>query len=140
MTIRESVMKRPTDRRAVLMAAGAAAVAAAAGAVAAQSADIRGSVTFEGDAVIPKGHLEVYLEDPAIQDKSQRRVSETRIESDGGSKAIDFSFSLPASATALPTLQIVARLERADGWLLARGSAQFEAGSPVQVTLNTVMY
>jgi hypothetical protein len=34
----------------------------------------------------------------------------------------------------------VVRLERADGWLLARGSARIEAGAPVEVTLNTVMY
>jgi uncharacterized lipoprotein YbaY len=133
-------MKRSTDRRTVLMAAGAAAVAAAAGAVAAQPTDIRGAVTFEGGAVIPKGHLEIYLEDPAVQDKSQRRAAETRIESDGGSKAIDFSLSSPASTTASPTLRIVARLERADGWLVARGSTQVEAGSPVHVTLNVVMY
>jgi hypothetical protein len=131
----EYVMKRPTDRRTVLMAAGAAAVAAAAGSVAAQSTDIRGAVTFEGGAVIPDGHLEIYLEDNA-----RRRAAETRIKSDGKSKAIEFSLSPPASSTASPTLQIVARLERADGWLLARGSAQFEAGSPVYVTLNTVMY
>ena len=133
-------MKRPTDRRTVLLAAGVAAVAAAAGTVAAQSTDIRGTVTFEGGGVIPKGHLEIYLEDPAIQDKERRRAAKTSVKSDGGSKTIAFSLPLPASSTASPTLQIVARLERADGWLLARGSAQFEAGSPVYVTLNTVMY
>src|SRR3954469_20610395 len=128
-------MKRPTDRRTLLMTAGAAAVAAAARPVAAQSTDIRGAVTFEGGAVIPEGYLEIYLEDPA-----RRRVAKTRIRSDGGSKAMEFSLSPPASSTASPTLQIVARLERADGWLIARGSAKFEAGSPVHVTLNTVMY
>lgn len=134
-------MKRPTDRRTILMAAGAAAVAVAAGTVAAaQSTDIRGAVTFEGGAVVPKGHLEIYLEDPAIQDKARRRAAKTSVKSDGGSKTIAFSLSLPASSTASQTLKIVARLERADGWLLARGSAQFEAGSPVHVTLNTVMY
>jgi uncharacterized lipoprotein YbaY len=133
-------MKRPTDRRTVLLAAGAAAVAAAAGAAAAQSTDIRGTVTFEGDAKIPEGHLEIYLEDPAIQDSARRRVAKTRIESDGGSKAIAFSLSPPTSSIASATLRIVARLERADGWLVARGSTQFEAGSPVYVTLNTVMY
>jgi hypothetical protein len=131
----ECVMKRPTDRRTVLMTAGAAAVAAVAGPVAAQSTDIRGTVTFEGGAVIPEGDLEIYLEDNA-----RRRAAKTRINSDGGSKAIEFSLSSPASSTASPTLQIVARLERADGWLVARGSAQFEAGSPVYVTLNAVMY
>ena len=133
-------MKRPTDRRTILKIAGAAAVAAAAGPVAAQSADIRGEVAFEGGAVIPKGLLEIYLEDPAIQDNARRRVAKTRIESDGGSRAIAFSLSPPASSTASPALRIVARLERADGWLVARGSAQFESGSPVYVTLNAVMY
>jgi len=133
-------MKRPTDRRTVLKTAGAAAVAVVAGAVAAQSADIRGAVTFEGGKAIPEGFLEIYLEDTAIQDNARRRAAETRIESDGGSKAIEFSLSPPASSTASPTLQIVARLERADGWLLARGSAQVEAGAAVNVTLNTVMY
>jgi hypothetical protein len=37
-------------------------------------------------------------------------------------------------------LQIVARLERADGWLLARGSTQFAAGGSVTVTLNEAVY
>jgi uncharacterized lipoprotein YbaY len=133
-------MKRPTDRRTVLMTAAAAAVAAAAVPVAAQSTDIRGEVTYQGGTVIPEGHLEIYLEDPAIQDSARRRAAETRIESDGGSKAITFSMSPSASPTASPTLRIVARLERTDGWLVARGSAPFEAGSPVHVTLNTVLY
>ena len=136
----ESVMKRQTDRRTVLMVAGAAAVAAATGPAAAQSTDIRGAVTFEGGAVIPEGHLKIYLEDTAIQDNARRRAAKTLVKSDGGSKAIAFSLSLPASSTASPTLQVVARLERADGWLIARGSAKFEAGAPVYVALNTVMY
>jgi uncharacterized lipoprotein YbaY len=133
-------MKGPTDRRTVLIAAGAAAVAAAAGTAAAQSTDIRGAVTFEGGAVIPEGHLEIYLEDPAIQDNARRRAAKTRLKSDGKVKAIAFSLSPPASSTASPALRIVARLERADGWLVARGSTQFEVGSPIHVTLNTVMY
>jgi hypothetical protein len=136
----KSVMKRPADRRTVLMTLGAAAVAAAGGPVAAQSTDIRGTVTLEGGATIPEGHLEIYLEDRAIEDNARRRAANTRIKSDGSSKAIDFSLPPPASSTASPTLRIVARLERADGWLLARGSTQFEAGSPVYVTLNAVMY
>ncbi|MEE1613313.1 hypothetical protein [Microvirga sp. CF3016] len=133
-------MKRQASRRTVLTTAGAAAVAAAVRPAAAQSTDIRGTVTFEGGAVIPKGHLEIYLEDSAIQGDARRRAARTRIESDGGSKAMAFSLSPPASSTSSPTLQIVARLERADGWLIARGSAQLKAGSPVHVTLNAVMY
>ena len=134
----ESIMKRATDRCTVLMVA--AAVAATAGPVTAQSADIRGEVTFESGALIPKGHLEIYLEDRAIQDNARRRTAKTLIESDGGSKAIAFAFSVPSLSTASPMLQIVARLEREDGWLVARGSAQHKVGSPVSVTLNTVMY
>jgi len=131
-------MRRPTDRRTILMTAGAAVVAAAAGPAAAQSADIRGAVTFEGGAVIPEGDLEIYLEDLAIEDGAQRRVAKTPVKSDGKAKAIEFALSPPASSS--PRLQIVARLERADGWLVARGSTRFEAGSPVSVTLHVVMY
>jgi uncharacterized lipoprotein YbaY len=133
-------MKRPTDRRTVLLTAGVAAVAAAVGPVAAQPTDIRGAVTFQGGTVIPKGCLEIYLEDTAIQDNARRRVAKTRVKSDGRIKTIAFSLSPPASVTASPTLQIIARLERADGWLVARGSAQLAAASPVYVTLGAVMY
>ncbi|MER9400445.1 hypothetical protein NKI46_20255 [Mesorhizobium sp. M0615] len=144
-----------TDRRTVLMAAGVAAVAAATGAAAAQSpdirapdiratdiraTDIRGAVTFVGGKAIPEGHLEIYLEDPAIHDSGRRRAAKTSLKSEGGSKTIEFSLPLPASSTASPTLQVVARLERADGWLVARGSAQFQAGLPVHVTLKAVIY
>jgi uncharacterized lipoprotein YbaY len=134
------VTKRPTDRRSVLMAAGAAAVAVATGAVAAQSTDIRGVVTFAGGAAIPEGYVEIYLEDLAIQDSAQRRVAQTRVESDGGSTTIGFSFASPANAAASSTLRIVARLERADGWLVARGSAQIKAESHIDITLKETIY
>ena len=132
-------MKRPTDRRTVLITAGAVAFAAATGASAQQSLDT-GAVNFKGGAVIPRGHIEIYLEDPAIQDNAQRRIAKTYVESDGGSKTIAFSISLPAGSAASPTLQIVARLERSDGWLVARGSAQIRALSPVSVTLKEAIY
>lgn len=133
-------MKRPADRRAVLMIVGAAAVAAVAGSVAAQSTDVRGAVTFESGAIIPEGHLEIYLEDRAVRDIAQRRMAETRIKSDGGAKTIAFSLPLHKRSSASPTLRIVARLERADGWLIARGNTQFKAGEPINLTLNTVIY
>jgi uncharacterized lipoprotein YbaY len=133
-------MKHLAYCRTVFLTAGVAAAAVAVGPVAAQPSDIRGSVTFEGGAIIPEGHLEIYLEDSAIQDTTRRRVAKTRVKSDGRMKAITFNLSPPASATASPTLQIVARLERADGWLVARGSVQLAATSPVYVTLNAVMY
>jgi uncharacterized lipoprotein YbaY len=133
-------MKRLTDRRTVLIAAGAAVVTAATRQAAGQSTDLRGTVTFKGGAAIPKGRLVIYLEDPAIKDKAQRRTAKTNIGSDGKSKAMDFSLATPEGLDASPTLQIIARLERDDGWLLARGSAQVDAGSPAQVALSAVMY
>lgn len=133
-------MKRLADRRTMLLAAGTAAVAAVAGTVSAQSADIRGTVEFEGGAVIPKGKVEIYIQDPATQGNGPHRAAETRMKSDGGSKTIDFSLPSPESSAASSGAQIVARLERADGWLIARGSAKVEAGSPILITLYTAMY
>lgn len=127
------------ERRLIILIAGAAAVAAVAGPVAAQSADISGAVTFEGGKAVPEGYLEIYLDDPASRG-GELAAARTRTKSDGGSKAIAFSLSTPARAVASPTIEVVARLERADGWLVARGSAAFEPGAPVTVTLNTVMY
>ncbi len=133
-------MKRSTGRRTVLIAAGTAVAAAAAGPAVAQPADFSGTIVFRGGAPIPKGRLEIYLEDPAVRDKAKQRTAETRIESDGNSKQVAFSLAPPAGLAASPTLRIVARLEREDGWLLARGSAQAGAGTPAEITLNTVMY
>jgi hypothetical protein len=134
-------MKHPTSRRAALLAAGllAAGTTAFTQAAAAQSTDVSGTVKFQGDAVIPKGHLLIYLEDPAVRNAGAL-AAKTQLKSDGGTKAIGFSLPLPASATASSTLLVVARLERGDGWLLARGSAKLRAGTPVEITLNTVMY
>ncbi|AXC50732.1 hypothetical protein DRW48_14525 [Paracoccus suum] len=131
-------MKRFTDRRMVLMAAGTAAAAAVAGSVAAQTADIRGTVEYEGGIEIPKGQLVIYVEGPAPENA---RVPDNaaRVESDGGAKKVEFS--VPAVArTAAPAQEVVARLERADGWLLARGSATLTADAPVQIVLYTAMY
>jgi hypothetical protein len=133
-------MKRPIDRRTVLVAAGAVPVAAAAGTVAAQATDIQGAVVFESGADVPEGVLVIYLEDRAAKGGEPRRRAEMRLRSDGKSKTVAFSVASPAAAIASPNLQIVARLERADGWLVARGSAPFEAGSPVRVTLKPAMY
>ena len=138
--MRETVLKRPTDRRTVLIVAGVAALAAATGTSSAQTTDLVGEIRFTHDTVIPAGQIEVYLEDLAVQDRALRRVAETRVNSDGASKMIGFSLSRPASLTDTPTLQIVVRLQRADGWLIARGSTPIDVNAPVQVTLNEVMY
>jgi uncharacterized lipoprotein YbaY len=134
------MMKQLTDRRSVLIAAGGAALAVTTKRAAAQSADLSVTVSFKGGAVIPKGRLEIYLEDMAIQEKAHRRTAKTQIKSDGKSKTMAFSVAKPAHMAASPTLQIVARLKREDGWLLARGSAQADTGSPAQVALSAVVY
>jgi hypothetical protein len=133
-------MKHPTSLGTALLAAGLATGSAALTEIAAaQSADVFGTVKFQGDTVVPKGHIVIHLEGPAVRDVKALAVK-MQFTSDGGTKAIAFSLSLPASATASQPLMIVARLERADGWLLARGSAKLKAGTPVEITLNTVMY
>lgn len=131
-------MKHKSAPRSMLMAAGTAAVFAVAGATAAQPTDIRGTVTFNGGAAIPKGHIEISLKDTASGKKAGGPATTAALESDGGARTIEFL--LPADPAASPTPEVVARLERADGWLLARGSAMVKPGAPVEITLHTVMY
>ncbi|MFA3920339.1 hypothetical protein [Ruegeria hyattellae] len=133
-------MTHPTDRRTLLVSVGAAAITAFVDTAAAQTNDIRGLVKYEGGAVIPDGHISIYLNDPANQERTRAITPNMYIESDGKSKVRAFAFSWPTSLMTSPTLQIVARLEREDGWLLARGSTQFQPGSPVHITLNRALY
>ena len=133
-------MDYKTSRRLALLAS-AAAFAAFAGSAVAQPGDISGAVIFEGGAVIPEGQIQIYFDDPALQKDARHDTTKTHVKSDGSARMISFSVPSPTRATAVsPTLQIIARLERADGWLLARGSAQMDDGVPVSITLNTVMY
>ncbi len=132
-------MRRPTARRTVSIAAAVAVVAAASGVATAQASDILGTVTFEGGAVIPAGQVEIHLEGLAHPDAT-KSADTTHAESDGKSDTISFSLSLPADAMQMRSLEVVARLERADGWLLARGSAEVKAGAPIRVTLHPAMY
>ncbi|WP_299550620.1 hypothetical protein [uncultured Tateyamaria sp.] len=132
-------MQPRINRRSFLLVLGST-VAMVPGAVWSQSGNMHGALIFRGGKVIPEGKIEVYLEDPSIQDKEILSKVKTRVKSDGRSRKIAFSLALPASSIVSPTLQIVARLEREDGWLLARGSAQVEADLPVSITLNTAMY
>jgi hypothetical protein len=101
---------------------------------------IRGSVTFKGGGAIPAGEIAIYIEDLAIQQSTQRRLAETHVTSDGGSRTIDFFFPADIGVPASSSLRIVARLKRGDGWLLARGSSQFAESTPISVTLNAAVY
>ena len=134
-------MRNMFNRLSALMAAGAVTFATSTGAVMAQPDKMQGIVQFENGLAIPKGQIEIYLEDSAIQTTARESPLKTQLESHGKERTM--IFSLPSSALVnarSDTVQIVARLERDDGWLLARGSAQLEAGQPVEITLNTVMY
>jgi hypothetical protein len=119
---------------------GAAAFLATGAAFASSTTEISGTVEFAHGGLVPKGLLEIYLEDTAARENQPRGAATTRVRSDGKSRSITFSLSLPASLSDALTLQVVARLERADGWLIARGSAKTDADSPVNVTLNRAMY
>ncbi|WP_299601265.1 hypothetical protein [uncultured Tateyamaria sp.] len=128
------------NRRTLSVGIVLTGVAVVAGTVGAQSRDMQGGVTYEGGKVIPEGQIEIFLEDPANQAKKRLGDQQIRVESNGKSRQIVFSLTRPVSSSASPTLRVVAHLEREDGWLLARGSAQVEGGEPVTITLNTVMY
>ncbi len=137
-------MQKLVDRRKVLLAAGTLAAAAVAGTSSvqssAESADIRGTVTFEGGTEIPKGELRIYIDDPAIQGAAKDPGATTRVASDGGSKRVDFALSSSESSATAAGVQVVALLERADGWLLARGSATSEKDAIVRIVLYKAMY
>ena len=119
----------------LLLAAGAVA-----GAATGQPEGLRGSVVFVGDAAIPPGQIAITLEDTAISATARLAPVETALASNGKATAIPFAIEMPANARVSQTLLVVARLERADGWLLARGSAAYRPGHPIEVTLNPAMY
>ena len=126
-------MKRLAGYRMMLLAAATAAVGAGAGADTTRPGNIQITIGFEDGKSIPEGRLVVHLDDPA-----GRRQTGTTAESDG--KATRISLSLPPVPDRSSPRQVVAQLQRADGWLLARGSGQLEGDTPVAITLYTVMY
>ncbi|MBK4214340.1 hypothetical protein JJJ17_00225 [Paracoccus caeni] len=133
-------MAHQTDRRAMLIAAGSVAIAAATGAGASEAHKIQGTVEYESGEVIPKGRLKVFLRNSTSEAGAQQDAIEAELQSDGGSDSISFSFSPPEMAVASSGHEIIATLERADGWLLARGSSVYEPNFPVRIVLYTVMY
>ena len=106
---------------------------------AAQSTGIRGTITFEGGGRIPEGRLAIALDDPATRE-SGKQATQAQIASTGNAKELRFSLDLSDGTSLPPSTQIVVRLERADGWLLARGSTSLITGKPVEITLFTAMY
>lgn len=133
-------MNRLTGRRTLLLAAVSAAAAVFAGAATPQSTETRVTIEYEGRALIPKGDIEIQLEPSDALVNAAGRAATTHVPSDGKSKKVDLALNLPKGISGAPAVEVVARLEREDGWLLARGSALLEAGLPVHITLYTVMY
>ncbi|SLN11099.1 hypothetical protein ROJ8625_00246 [Roseivivax jejudonensis] len=91
-------------------------------ATAACASEMRGELTFADGGAIPQGTIRVFAEPTGDR-------SDVVLESDGKARAL--AFSLP-HGDAEPR-QIVAVLERKDGWLLARGSAA--PSDPLSITL-----
>ncbi|QBF32537.1 hypothetical protein CFI11_15115 [Thalassococcus sp. S3] len=111
-----------------------------AGTAAAQATETRIDVIYAGGEVIPAGQIKIFADDPAIQSEKRLAEQQMSIESDGKSRHIEVPVAWTASPQASRTLRIVAHLEREDGWLLARGTAPVEAGKPISIILNKVMY
>ena len=106
------------------------------------SRDIQVILAFEGGNQIPKGSIDITLEDPAMADKTALQDMTWRVISTGKDRKITVPVPVPSPAarTGSGTAQIVAHMTRADGWLLARGSARFQADQPIEITLHQVMY
>ena len=128
-------MNRLIGRRAAFAIAAAAGAALAAGQAV---ADVRGEVVLADGGPVPEGTLEVRIEDPAAPHPAARFAATTRISSDGTSRRLPFALPSPDGTPGSP--EVVAVLERLDGWLVARGSAPLAADGPVRVTLYPVMY
>ncbi|WP_284164729.1 hypothetical protein [Frigidibacter sp. SD6-1] len=132
-------MKRSNRRPGLLRAVGLAA-AIIAGPAAGQPSDLRGTILFEDGKAIPEGYIEIALDDPATRALAGQHPASVRIRSDGKTREIPFAIHLPDTLTVTPSLRVVVRLERTDGWLLARGTAPVVADAATDITLNVAMY
>ncbi|MEA5162784.1 hypothetical protein U5903_18545 [Cereibacter johrii] len=111
-------MTLPGKPRGLLLAAAFAAGTAQAG-------GLSGTLDHEGGTALPKGVIEI----------SAGSAAPLRLESDGAARTM--AFALPDTPAGT---EVEARLLRADGWLLARGSARLEPGAPLRITLYTALY
>jgi hypothetical protein len=127
-------------RRTVIANAGAAFIVLAASKFANASSSIRCKIYFEGNTAIPEGEIDVAIEDTAVQNSNENQIPNVRLSSSGKSQVIEFDLPIPSAVETPSTLQIVAYLERKDGWLLARGSAAFSVDMANEIELFKVMY
>ncbi|EEA96930.1 hypothetical protein [Pseudovibrio sp. JE062] len=136
-------MKTKVTRHSALLAAGLAisAVSTNAETVKSQPKTISGTITYAGDEAIPKGQIKIFLKDSETQSKSQVSTSKTQLISTGKAKTLAYTFAMPSKTKDYQMQLIEVRLERADGWLLARGSEKVRGGeTSTDVMLYKVMY
>ncbi|WP_405117430.1 hypothetical protein L0Z64_05705 [Phaeobacter sp. BS23] len=129
-------MPHHPHRRTLLLGAAGFALTALTYRAKAQSEVVQGRLIFAGDAKIPKGRITIFL-----SSLGQPGTSDPALEFDlistGRAKRIDFTLSSAALSALSPTLQVVARLERADGWLIARGSTKLPEQAPRSISPST---
>ncbi|TWI87331.1 hypothetical protein JM93_02573 [Roseibium hamelinense] len=97
-------------------------------------------VTYPSLKAIPEGRIRIFVPDQAVpsSETGGQGLREKLLITDGNT---DFEeFSLPVSFAAARPVQIIAHLERTDGWLLARGSVRLSHAKDVVIQLTKVMY
>ncbi len=137
-------MVRKLDRRTFLALVGATLLAPGAGTGATETETGTGTGTahlrieFVDGAVIPAGGLRLLLDTAGTGGDAARTALPDPIESDGTSR--ELIVPLPGPVPALASRRVVARLEGADGRLLARGTATLAPDGPTTVVLYETMY
>lgn len=118
------------------VAIAAALTVASAGS--AWSEGVSGTIAYVGDMPVPKGRILL-----RVEENSTSAHGPWTALARGGDPDDTLAFVLdpPQRPTASPKPRVVARLERQDGWLIARGSATVEAdGDGIRVVLYPVTY
>lgn len=99
-----------------------------------------GTITYGARKTLPAGRIALVIEDTADPAADQPTV--LTVESDGTAETLDFTLPDDALSATLNRkgVELVAYLEREDGFLIARGSVEMPLVAPVVIDLATVMY
>ena len=102
---------------------------------------ISGTISFAEHAKIPKGELKLYLGGTSHSNQRIELKLLSPLKSSGAKTSITFAASFPQMSQSATPIQLIARLERSDGWLIARGSVLMSYPETQQnITLFPVMY
>lgn len=103
--------------------------------------NVSGAITFAEHAKIPKGELKLFLRETSQSHSKIELKLQDPLKSSGTVKSYAFMASLPKTLHSVTPLQLIAQLERSDGWLIARGSVLVSNIKAQQnITLFPVMY